>query len=73
MQAIKRLGLLSAMALAGACSTVNSRPCPRTTEFPTDLQREAAREIMQMPAGSALPRMMDAIAADRAFNRALCP
>jgi hypothetical protein len=28
---------------------------------------------MQMPAGSALPRMMDAIAADRAHNRAICP
>ena len=74
MPGTKLLVLLSGTALLSGCAGATfDRPCPRTTEFPTGLQREAAREIMQMPAGSALPRMMDAIAADRAFNRALCP
>ena len=65
--------LLSATALLSACTTaVSERPCPRVTEFPPSLQREAARELVQMPAGAALPRMMDAMAADRAFNREIC-
>jgi hypothetical protein len=69
--------LLSAMALLTACGTaVSSRPCPRVTEFPIGLQRDAGRELVQMQLanpGAALPRMMDALAADRAFNRAVCP
>lgn len=74
MRAMTRLGLLSVTALLIGCSgaTFSERPCPRVTDFPAALQREAARELMQMPPGAALPRMMDAMAADRAFNRAVC-
>jgi hypothetical protein len=39
------------------------------TEFPAELQRQAVVELAHAP---ALARMMDAMAADRAFNRAIC-
>jgi hypothetical protein len=61
---------LSAMALIAGCATgVSDRPCPRVTEFPRDLMAQAADEIQAAPAAR---RMMDAMAADRAFNRAIC-
>lgn len=62
--------MLSAMVLLSGCETVASRPCPRVTEFPRDLQAQAADELLTAP---ALARMMDAMAGDRAFNRAVCP
>jgi hypothetical protein len=40
------------------------------TEFSRDLQLQAADEMVTAP---ALRRMMDAMTADRAFNRAICP
>ncbi len=62
--------MLSAMALLTGCApVVSDRPCPRVTEFPAALQAQAADELPQAP---ALARMMDAMAADRAFNRAVC-
>lgn len=62
--------MLLGMALLNACaSPVSSRPCPQTTEFPAEIQRQAAEELAAAP---ALTRMMDAMAADRAFNRAVC-
>jgi hypothetical protein len=70
---MRLLVMLSGMVLLSACGTVVSdRPCPRVTEFPAELQRQAADELLtyQVP---ALARMMDAMAADRAFNRAVCP
>ena len=67
---MRLLLMLSAMALLPACATVASTPCPRVTEFPHDLQARAAAELDGAP---ALGRMMDAMAADRAFNRAVCP
>ncbi len=67
---MRRLVMLSAMALLAGCATgVSDRPCPRVTEFPVELQRQAAVEMATAP---ALARMMDAMAADRAFNRAVC-
>ncbi|WP_255751395.1 hypothetical protein [Roseomonas fluvialis] len=39
------------------------------TEFPVDLQQQAAVELTT---ALALARMMDAMAADRAFNCAIC-
>jgi hypothetical protein len=66
---MRRLVMLSVTALIAGCATVDSRPCPRVTEFPRDLQRQAADELVTAP---ALRRMMDAMAADRAFNRAVC-
>lgn len=59
---------LSALVLLRGCGAGNSeRPCPRATEFPTELQWQAVVELATAPA-----RMMDAMAADRAFNRAIC-
>jgi hypothetical protein len=70
---MRLLVMLSATALLSACGTVVSdRPCPRVTEFPAELQRQAADELLTHPV-PALARMMDAMAADRAFNRAVCP
>jgi hypothetical protein len=66
---MRRLVMLSVTALIAGCATVDSRPCPRVTEFPRDLQRQAADEMATAP---ALARMMDAMVADRAFNRAIC-
>jgi hypothetical protein len=67
---MRLLVMLNAMALLTGCATgVSNRPCPRVTEFPTELQRQAAVEMTTAP---ALARMMDAMAADRAFNRAIC-
>lgn len=66
---MRLLVMLSAMALLTGCAAVDSRPCPRVTEFPVELQRQAAVEMTTAP---ALTRMMDAMAADRAFNRAIC-
>lgn len=66
-------GLLSVAVLLSGCGTeISSQVCPRVTEFPAELQAQAARELANMPTGSALPRMMDAMVVDRAFNRALC-
>lgn len=63
--------LAIAAALVGcAPAPVASLPCPRVTEFSAALQAEAARELETAP---ALSRMMDAMAADREFNRAICP
>jgi len=74
MQAIRLPALLSALALLTGCATgVSERPCPRVTDFPAGLQRDAAREMVQEPPKPALQRMLDAMAADRAFNRAVCP
>lgn len=62
--------MLGAMALLTGCApVVSDRPCPRVTEFPPALQAQAAGEMAAAP---ALARMMDAMAADRAFNRAVC-
>lgn len=63
--------LLSATVLLAGCAPApfSSRPCPRVTEFPAEVQRQAADEI---EGRLAISRMMDAIAADRAFNRAVC-
>lgn len=67
---MRRLVMLSGMALLTGCAAaVSDRPCPRVTEFPPALQAEAAAEMATAP---ALARMMDAMAADRAFNRAVC-
>ena len=67
---MRLLLLPSAMALLTGCApVVSDRPCPRVTEFPLALQAQAAEEMATAP---ALARMMDAMAADRAFNRAVC-
>lgn len=66
---MRLLLLLSVTALIAGCATVASRPCPRVTEFPRALQRQAADELAQAP---ALRQMMNAMAGDRAFNRAVC-
>ena len=67
---MRLLLMLSAMALLTGCApVVSDRPCPRVTEFPRDLQMQAADEMLTAP---ALARMMDSMAADRAFNRAIC-
>lgn len=69
-----RLGLPSVMVLAGCSATaVSERPCPRVTEFPREVQAAAAAELAAPPGKPALGRMLDAMAADRAFNRAVCP
>jgi len=64
---------LTLMLLLQACAaaSVGNRPCPRVTEFPLELQRQAAEELARYPV-PALARMMEAMAADRAFNRAVC-
>ena len=41
----------------------------RMTEFPAEVQRPPAAELATVP---GLARMMDTMAADRAFNRAIC-
>ena len=62
--------MLSGLALLSGCAAaISDRPCPRVTEFPDELQQQAAVELTIAP---ALARMMDAMAADRAFNRAIC-
>jgi hypothetical protein len=60
------------LILAGCGATVADRPCPRVTEFPAAVQARAADELASLPPGAALPQIMDAMAADRAFNRAVC-
>lgn len=72
MRVMLRRVALSAMALLPGCAPVTFNPCPRVTEFPSALQVRAAAELEALPPGAALPRMMDAMAADRAFNRAVC-
>lgn len=62
--------LLSAMVLLTACApAISSRPCPRVTEFPAEQQAQAAVEIDGRP---AITSMMQAMAADRAYNREVC-
>jgi len=71
--AIRLTSLVAALALAGCgATTVAERPCPRVSEVPAALQRQAAEEIARLPSGSALERMLDALASDRAYNRAIC-
>ena len=67
---MRQLVTLSALVLLSGCGAgISERPCPRVTEFPAELQRQAAAELATAP---ALARMMDAMAADRVFNRAIC-
>lgn len=64
--------LVLAALLAGCVApTIESRPCPRVTEFPPELQRQAAEELSSYPI-PALLRIMQALAEDRAYNRAIC-
>ena len=71
MRLTKLPALLSAMALLSACAPgISSRPCPRVTSFPADVQAAAMVEIEGRP---HITRMMDAMAVDRAFNRSICP
>ena len=64
------LGLLSATVLLTACAPgISDRPCPRVTEFPAAQQAQAAVEIEGRP---AITGMMQAMAADRAYNREVC-
>ena len=64
------LALLSAMVLLTACAAgISSRPCPRVTEFPAEQQARAAVEI---EGRLAITGMMQAMAADRAYNREVC-
>ena len=64
------LALLSAMVLLIACAPgISETPCPRVTEFPAAQQAQAAVEIEGRP---AITGMMQAMAADRAFNREVC-
>lgn len=62
--------LIGTGPIAGCAPAVSDRPCPRVTEFPKPLQLQAAEEIEGRP---AITRMMDSMAADRAFNRTICP
>jgi type IV pilus biogenesis protein CpaD/CtpE len=64
--------VLTALLAACAAPPVANRPCPKVTEFPAALQRQAADELTTHPV-PALMRMMEAMAADRAYNRAICP
>lgn len=74
---MRLLLMLSVMVLLNACApAVSSRPCPRVTEFPASVQAEMLGEFkaandagVQM---TATWRMMNAMAADRAANRAIC-
>ena len=67
---MKQLAMLSALVLLSGCGAgISDRPCPRVTEFPAEVQRQAEVELATSP---ALTRMMDAMAADRPFNRAIC-
>lgn len=67
---MRQLVTLSALVLLSGCAAaISDRPCPRVTEFPIELQRQAVVELANAP---ALARMMDAMVADRAFNRAIC-
>jgi hypothetical protein len=67
---MRQFVMLSALVLLSGCGVgISDRPCPRVTEFPAELQRQAAAELAMSP---VLARMMDAMAADRAFNRAIC-
>ncbi len=67
---MRRLVMPSVLVLLSGCGAgISERTCPRVTEFPIELQRQAAVELANAP---ALARMMDAMAADRAFNRTIC-
>jgi hypothetical protein len=68
---MQRLLTPAALVLLSACAAaVSDRPCPRVTEFTPALQLRAGAELETAP---ALQVMMDAMAIDRAFNRAICP
>ena len=69
---MRLLLMLSVTVLIAGCETVASRPCPRVSEFPELTQLRAADELATLPRGAVLPGMMDVMAADRAFNRAIC-
>jgi Tfp pilus assembly protein PilP len=70
---MKRFAMLSALALLSACETATSNlPCPRVTQWPAELQRQAADELDRLPPGSALRRIIEDTAQDRAFNAAVC-
>lgn len=62
--------LLVTTFLTGCVEATSSRLCPRVTEFPKPLLTAAAAEIEGRP---AITEIMRGMAADRAFNRAICP
>ena len=71
--AIRLASLVAALVIAGCgTTTVAERPCPRTSEIPPAIQRQAAQELASLPPGSALARILDVMASDRAYNRAIC-
>jgi hypothetical protein len=72
MRAIFWLGIVAALVIAGCGATISERPCPAVSELAPALQRQAAEEIARLPSGSALARILDVMASDRAYNRAIC-
>lgn len=69
--------MLTVMVLLAGCQTaVSNRPCPRVTEFARQVQTDAMEEIKQASErGVNMPnlwQMLNAMASDRAFNRAIC-
>ena len=69
MRALCLGAAVAALLLSGCGAAISDRTCPRVTEFPLEVQEQAAAELAT---ALALGRMMDAMAADRAFNRAIC-
>lgn len=70
---MRPLVLLNAILLLTGCATaVSDRPCPRVTEFPREVQVAALEEMKAAGETPNLARMLQAMAADRAFNRAIC-
>lgn len=70
---MRLLVMLSVLVLTTGCNdTVSNRPCPRVTEFSPAMQDQARQELQHLGPGSTLSRMMDTLAADRAFNRSVC-
>ena len=70
MKRMKLAALLAGMVALSGCGTeVFNRPCPMVTTFPPALLARAADEIEGRP---AISQVMDGVAVERAFNRAIC-
>ncbi len=68
----KLLAALLALGLANCSGPVVSRVCPQVTEFSAIQQSAVEAEMLAPPNKPAIRYLLDRVAEERAYNRAVC-
>jgi hypothetical protein len=71
---MRKLPSIALLVLLASCTTVSSDGpfCPALVPYPPEFQRRAAAELVALPPGSALARMIEDYGELRARIRGAC-